>query len=122
MGVVTRRVMAILISVGSLFLAGSGAAGDRLGVRTLMEDVEKYPGRIEVVGVVSRLYPDREMLALIDLEEFRECRVVTCAKLTLPVRWRGGMPEVASTVQVTGEVQKDGMRKVFVAHALERVE
>jgi hypothetical protein len=87
-----------------------------------MQHADRYPGPVRVDGVVSDVFPDRKMLALIDVKEFKDCKVVTCAQLTLPVRWGGPMPVVASTVRVNGAVKKQGVRRVFVADAMETVD
>jgi hypothetical protein len=78
------------------------------------------PGkRVTVEGVVSAVWPKRKRLGLIDAEEFRKCRVVTCAQMTLPVLWAGEMPEIASIVHIAGEVSKRGMRLIFDADSLD---
>ncbi len=100
-------------------LAAAAAAGGVVGVDALMRDAERHPEPTTVEGVVSQVFPDRDLVGLIDAEEFRKCKVVSCASLTLPVRWEGPMPEVASTVRVEGAVRKEGVRLLFVARALE---
>ena len=95
---------------------------DPIGIREFMERSSPGNGASTVEGVVSQISPDGELLALIDVAEFRECKVVTCAKLTLPVRWRGETPAVASIVRVTGTVRNDGVRRLFSASSLTVVE
>ncbi len=112
-----RAWAAVVLS--AVLTAGTAAAGDLVGVDTLMREAERRPGTATVEGVVSQVFPDRDLVGLIDVEEFRKCRVVSCASLTLPVRWKGPMPELASTVRVDGEVQKEGVRLLFVARTLE---
>lgn len=72
--------------LSSAFAAGSETTGS-FGVDQLMNNVDKYGGPISVEGVVSAVSPGDQMLSLIDTQEFKRCAVVTCAKLTLPVRW-----------------------------------
>ncbi len=110
------RAAAVL---SALLVATTAAAGDVVGVDTLMREAERRAGPATVEGVVSQVFPDRDLVGLIDAEEFRKCKVVTCASLTLPVRWKGPVPELASTVRVDGEVRQEGVRLVFVARALE---
>lgn len=116
---IRRRTAALLwLGVAALWPAGARAGG-AVGVDELMRNLDRYPAEIRVEGVVSQVIPGQGMLALIDLAEFRECQVVTCAKLALPVRWPGAMPAVASTVQADGRVQKQGARLFFAARSLE---
>ena len=112
-----RPGAAVVLSV--VLAAAVAAAGEVVGVDTLMREAERRRGPAIVEGVVSQVFPDRDLMGLIDAEEFRKCKVVSCASLTLPVRWEGPMPELASTVRVDGEVQKEGVRLLFVARALE---
>lgn len=105
-----------------LGFAGAGEPIPAVSVRELIKHVDRYPGPVQVDGVVSDVFPDRKMLALIDVEEFKDCKVVTCAKLMLPVRWEGAMPVVAATVRAHGEVKKQGVRRIFVASSVENVD
>ena len=107
------------VALWTVLAAGTTGAGDLVGVDMLMREAERRPGPATVEGVVSQVFPDRDLVGLIDAEEFRKCKVVSCASLTLPVRWKGPMPELASTVRVDGEVHKEGVRLLFVARALE---
>ncbi len=113
-----RIVLAFVVSLGLAAAPGANAAGP-LGVDELMRTVDRVSGPVAVEGVVSQVFPDRKLVALIDAEEFRKCQVVTCASLTLPVEWGGALPAVASTVRAQGEVRKQGVRLLFVASSLE---
>jgi len=99
-----------------------GTSTATVGVWQFMRQLDRYPGPVTVEGVVSRVFPNRQMLALIDVQELKKCKVVTCAKLTLPVRWNGSMPEVKSIVRVDGEIREEGKHLVFFAKALKKVE
>lgn len=92
-----------------------------VGVREFMKNVTKYQGRVSVEGVVSNISPKQKMLALIDTQEFRECKVVTCAQLTLPVRWKGEMPKVATVVRVDGEVRSEDGQRFFFARDIKTI-
>ena len=105
-----------------LWAGEAGSSTTTIGVRQFMSQVDRYPGPVTVEGVVSRVFPKRQMIALIDVQELKECKVVTCAQLTLPVRWNGSMPEVKSIVRVNGEVREEGKHLVFFAKALKEVE
>jgi hypothetical protein len=92
-----------------------------VGVREFMKNVTKYQGTVSVEGVVSKISPKQKMLALIDTQEFRECKVVTCAQLTLPVRWKGEMPKVATVVRVDGEVRSEDGQRFFFARDIKTI-
>ncbi len=103
--------------------AGTSSGEATTGVRAFMEREGGPPSGVNTVdGVVSQVFADSHMVALIDVAEFKECKVVTCANLTMPVQWQGELPAVASVVRVTGAVEKQGFRKIFNASALEVLE
>ena len=96
-----------------------GQAPAVLGVEELMQHVEQHRGMLRVEGVVSAVGADKDVFALIDTRELRECGVTTCARFKLPVRWTGEMPRVGEIVRVEGEVQEQDGKRVFVARKLE---
>ncbi len=83
-----------------------------------MKNPEQYAGSVTIQGVVSRIFPKDKMIALIDIQEVKECRVITCANLTLPVKWSGDMPEPAETVQISGRIEKEDNKMIFIALTL----
>lgn len=89
-----------------------------IDVRTFMKNPEQYAGSVTIQGVVSRIFPKDKMIALIDIQEVKECRVITCANLTLPVKWSGDMPEPAETVQISGRIEKEDNKMIFIALTL----
>ena len=89
-----------------------------VGVRALMKSPEKYSQQIRVSGVVSQVVEDAKILGLIDLEEYKACNKVTCASLVLPIRWEGLMPEIGQQLMLTGKIQKEGERYLFIASDL----
>ena len=95
---------------------------EAVGVDELMRNVDHYEGRLRVIGVVSGTSTADHTVALIDIAEFEECGITTCASLTLPVQWSGPMPSVEDTVEIAGEVQELEGRLIFVAETLEKVE
>ena len=116
-------VLALVAAGVTVPRAGNSPGEPPAGVREFMErEGGARPGMNKVVGVVSHVFADRHMIGLIDIAEFRECKVVTCAKLTLPVQWPGELPAVSSVVRVTGSVEKRGFRKIFTASTLEVLE
>ncbi len=93
-----------------------------LGVETFMRGVSHYQGRVQVEGVVRTVSAKTHTLALIDVAEFEKCGLADCAELVLPVRWAGTMPSVGQNVRVSGEVQKQKTKLVFVASEVEKVQ
>lgn len=92
-----------------------------LGVRNYMQNAYKHPGTIEVEGVVSQIIPSQYLIALIDMEEYKECKVVTCALLRLPVFWEGELPAVYDVVRIKGEMGEREGRRLFIAKELKKV-
>jgi len=116
-----------LLLIYSLLFAGwsneseTTSGSSILGVRTCMQNADKHLGTIEVEGVVSQIIPSKNLFALIDMEEYKECKVVTCALLRLPVLWEGELPAVYDVIRVKGEIGKrDGVR-LFIAKELKKV-
>lgn len=92
-----------------------------LGVDQLMKEPEKHPGALVVEGVVKTASKKGQTLALIDVEEYRKCKVVTCSLLALPVHWAGEMPAVLDIVRVEGQVTTVNGKMLFAARKLEKV-
>jgi hypothetical protein len=93
-----------------------------LGVGEFMHEVDNYSGQVRLEGVVSAVAPEERRLTLIDLAELERCRVVTCAPLSLPVKWNGEMPEVRDVVLLEGKVSESAGKLFFLADSLERVD
>jgi hypothetical protein len=98
------------------------ASGTALDVDEFMGNVTHYQPPVRVQGIVSAVLPEKQLLALIDAREFEQCKVTTCASLTLPVKWAGAMPTVQDTVRVEGEVKESRGKLIFVARTLERLD
>ncbi len=93
-----------------------------LGVNKFMRDVDSYPGRVQVEGIVKTVSAKSQSLGLGDCEGCGKCEAGSCAELVLPVRWTGAMPSVGQAVRVTGEVQKKKGKLTFLASAVEKVQ
>lgn len=129
----TRKDLLALVSLAVLVLgvprvdagqtppAAQQTATPALGVNQLMKAPEKHPGALMVEGVVKTASQKDQTLALIDVEEYRKCKVVTCSLLALPVRWAGEMPAVLDIVQVEGEVTTVNGKMLFAARKLVKV-
>lgn len=98
--------------------ADAAYSSSALGVEAFMRSADPATKSVAVKGVVSGVAKHKQMLGLIDCHEAQECNSLTCAELTLPVKWTGKMPTVGETVQVTGHVTKQAGGKVFLAQAM----
>jgi hypothetical protein len=121
----TLLYLAALVMIIPLVLVKISAAGSQtespvLGVQEFMKNVDRYQGQVCVEGVVSAVSPADQALALIDLQEFKDCGVTTCAPLTLPVKWQGPWPSVQEVVQIEGEVRESGGKLFLEAKSLQR--
>jgi hypothetical protein len=119
-----------LLILATLFVDCSNVSSDStsssvspiLGIRYFMQNSDKYLGTIiEVEGVVSQIIPAQNMVVLIDMEEYKECKVATCALLRLPVFWEGVLPAVYDIVRVKGEVSKRDGKRLFIAKELKKI-
>lgn len=93
-----------------------------IGVDAFMRAGSEEEQPMVIEGVVSAVSSDENMMALIDRLEYEQCSSLSCAKLTLPVRWVGPMPRLGQTVHATGRVADEDSGKVFVAQTLNAVE
>ncbi len=132
------RLMVVCVALASMVVAvaqtaskpkasTSAAAVDAktngvVGVNKFMRDVDSYPGRVQVEGIVKTVSAKSQSLGLGDCEGCGKCEAGSCAELVLPVRWTGAMPSVGQGVRVTGEVQKRKGKLTFVASAVEKVQ
>ena len=92
-----------------------------LGVEEFMRNVEQYrQSTVTVEGVVSTVSAENQLVGLIDVREFQECKITTCSALTLPIHWSGSMPQVQERVQVKGKLQEKDGRFVFLAQEMEK--
>ncbi len=113
----------LVFSLGQALQAGEVAAASPkvLGVDDFMKNVDRYRGKVSLEGVVSAIVPEQQAVSLIDAKEFQNCGVTTCAKLILPVQWRGLVPAVGDLVRVEGQAQEVKGKLMFVADKLEKV-
>jgi hypothetical protein len=113
----------VVLSLSQDLQAGETAASRQaiLGVDEFMKNVDRYRGKVSLEGVVSAVAPEQQAISLIDSGEFQACEVTTCAQLTLPVQWRGPMPDVRDLVRVEGQAQEMKGKLIFAADKLEKV-
>jgi len=123
--VITAMTIAFLLvfSLSQDLQAGEVAASPKkvLGVDDFMKNVDRYRGKVSLEGVVSAITPEQQVISLIDAKEFQACEVTTCAQLTLPVQWRGPLPDVRDLVRIEGQAQEVKGKLIFVADKLEKV-
>ena len=90
-----------------------------LGVRHYMNNFSKYSSQtVQIEGIVSKIYKKRNIIGLIDIQELKECKVVTCAQLTLPIRWNGEMPQIRNRISIIGKAKKEQNGFIFIADSL----
>lgn len=119
---VYRAVLLMILPLLLVKIPASGSQSESavLGVQEFMKNVDRYQGKVRVEGVVSAVSPAAQALSLIDVQEFKDCGVTTCAPLTLPVRWQGPWPSVNDVVQLEGELRKSGGKLFFEAKRLQK--
>ena len=130
--IITLAALLLITSVGCSSQPGASAppakaeegpaVQNTVGVDELMKNIEKYSGDVTVLGVVKAVSDKEGRLSLIDYEEYKRCRVVTCSLLTLPVSWKGDMPAIMDVVLTSGRVEEEGEKLIFVANSLEKTE
>ena len=113
-------VLAVVISI-SCWRVGPVVAGAALEVDAV-KSAKPLPSTLEVVGVVAQRNSSTGTFSLIDREEFRKCRTVSCANFLLPVRWAGKLPSIASVIKVKGAVRDTKEGKFLVAESVEAVD
>ena len=113
-------VMIIPLVLVNISAAGSQTESPVLGVQEFMKNVDRHRGQVRVEGVVSAVSPADQALSLIDIQEFKDCSVTTCAPLTLPVKWQGPWPAIRDVVQLEGEVRESGGKLFFQAKRLQK--
>lgn len=95
--------------------------GTVLGVDQLINNVDRYKGLIRVQGVVTAVVPDRRMIAVVDIEQFKKCGILNCPTyLVLPVVWSGAMPSLKDAVTIEGQIKESGGKLVFDAKKIEK--
>jgi hypothetical protein len=119
---ITSRAMKL---VGVILLAGftmamsgrpKGVVSNKpLNVDWVASDPSAYKGTFKIKGVVSSVSSAKSTFVLIDLREYSECRIVTCASKFVRVGYRGKLPRVTDKLVVTGEMVLHGKGYLFEA-------
>ncbi len=83
--------------------------GSILGVSDVQSDPSSIMGTVVVTGVVARhSEKDKQVFAIVDTDEAKHCKSVSCAKFYLPVRFEGTLPKEWDEVNVTGQIVQQG--------------
>lgn len=106
--------------LATIFIAGPVVAAAPLEIDAV-KSAKALPGTLEVVGVVANRNASAGTFSLIDREEFRKCKSVSCANFLLPVRWSGKLPSVASVIKVKGAIRDTKEGKFLFAESVEAV-
>lgn len=102
-------------------VVGSDPSAD-LGVDQLMKEVDSHKGPVRVQGVVTAVLPDKHVIAVVDIEQFKKCGILNCPTyLVLPVLWSGAMPSLKDAVAIEGQIKEAGGKLVFEAKAIEKL-
>ncbi|MGE5664925.1 MAG: hypothetical protein ACM31I_11410 [Deltaproteobacteria bacterium] len=119
---VRRIFFAVLVAVtaATFRIAGPAVAAVPLEVDAV-KSARSQSDPLEVVGVVAKRNASAGTFSLIDREEYRKCRSVTCANFLLPVRWAGKLPSITSVVKVKGAVRETREGKFLFAESVEAV-
>jgi hypothetical protein len=107
-------------SLATFLMVGPVVAAVPLEVDAV-KSAKSFPASLEVVGVVAKRNTSAGTFSLIDREEFRKCRSVSCANFLLPVRWSGKLPSIASVIKVKGAIRDTKEGKFLFAETLETV-
>lgn len=75
---------------------------------------------ISVTGVVGAVVPKEKIFTMIDQSEYAECKVVTCARYEVPIKFSGDLPKSEQVVIVTGRlIEAQPGRYLFKARRME---
>jgi hypothetical protein len=93
-----------------------------LGVDQLIKEVDRHKGLVRVEGIVTAVVPDKQMIALVDIEQFKKCGLLSCPTyLVLPILWSGAMPSLKDAVIIEGQVKESGGKLVFEGKQIEKL-
>lgn len=119
--------LAILVSVSVLIVGCTNNLPQQaqsqqqkyvLNVDDILVDPSAYTGKIVVQGAVSFANPEKKSFEIIDLKEFDQCGVVTCAINHLTVNYPNPLPNVKDRVEITGELIRTNQGYVLNAETV----
>lgn len=89
--------------------ASKKKGGGIVGVADIQSDPSSFKDTVSVTGVVARVSEkDKQVFALIDTDEAKHCKSISCAKFYLPVQFNGQMPKEWDEVNATGRIVDQG--------------
>ncbi len=92
-----------------------------LGVDQLVKEVDRHKGPIRVEGIVTAVVPDKRMIAVVDIEQFKKCGLLQCPSyLVLPVMWSGVMPSLKDAVIIEGQIKESAGKLFFDAKTIDK--
>ena len=104
-----------LLAAAVFAVTRGGASPDAVGFGGPLQvdelrQARPEPGRLlTVVGVVAEVHPESGLVGLIDMQEAQTCGLKPCegcARFTLPVAWRGVMPQPGQVLVISGRVEQ----------------
>lgn len=96
----------LLSSVIGVEIKGEEPKGDTLTVEKLVKNPLAYTGEVEIVGVVSKVYPKDSAFRIVSLKEFKECGIICEDTPSIPVSYKGKLPKLKDEVWILGVVEK----------------
>src|SRR5574337_1971487 len=98
-------LLAIVIFACTNSNASKKKEGGILGVADFQSNPSSIKGMVVVTGVVARISKtDKQRFAIIDTEEAKHCKSISCAEFSLPVQFDGPLPKEWDEVNVTGRI------------------
>jgi hypothetical protein len=119
-----KLVAVILLAGFTMAMSGrpKGVGGNKpLNVDWVASDPSAYKGTFKIKGVVSSVSASKSTFVMIDLREYAECGIVTCASKYVRVRYKGKLPRVIDKLIVTGEMVQHGRGYLFEAKELQKL-
>ncbi len=117
------RINFLLLSLGVLLSSIIGAEikaeepkKDTLTIEELVKNPSIHKGEIEIVGVVSIVYPKDSAFRIVSLKEYKECGIVCEDAPSIPVIYKDKLPKEKDEVWIRGVVEKV-KKKGFVLKA-----
>jgi len=96
----------LLSSIIVAEIKGEEPKKDTLTVEELAKNPLVYKGEIEIVGVVSKVYPKDSAFRIVSLKEFKECGIICEDAPSIPVIYKGKLPKIKYEVWIKGVIEK----------------
>ena len=86
-----------------------------INVNELAAKPAAFYGDIILQGVVAGVNKAQKVFGIIDVNEFKSCGTLLCARYTLPVKYSGNPPELKSIVKISGRLIKNNRGMIIEA-------